>query len=57
MRYIDDTVVMKRMTKRITFNKVWKSLFFLATTFALVTLAILLYRIITQGFDYLTIDF
>lgn len=57
MRYIDDTVVMKRMTKRITFNKVWKSLFFLATTFALVTLAILLYRIITQGFDYLTFDF
>ncbi|MFJ7888459.1 phosphate ABC transporter permease PstA [Lysinibacillus xylanilyticus] len=57
MRYIDDTVVMKRTTKRITFNKVWKSLFFLATTFALVTLAILLYRIITQGFDYLTIDF
>ncbi|MFF2795098.1 phosphate ABC transporter permease PstA [Lysinibacillus xylanilyticus] len=57
MRYIDDTVVMKRMTKRITFNKVWKSFFFLATTFALVTLAILLYRIITQGFDYLTIDF
>ncbi|MFF2175448.1 phosphate ABC transporter permease PstA [Lysinibacillus sp. NPDC058147] len=57
MRYIDDTVVMKRMTKRITFNKVWKSLFFLATTFALVSLAILLYRIITQGVDYLTIDF
>lgn len=57
MRYMDDTVVMKRMTKRITFNKVWKSLFFLATTFALVTLAILLYRIVTQGVDYLNIDF
>ncbi len=57
MRYMDDTVVMKRMIKRITFNKIWKSLFFLATIFALVTLAILLYRIITQGVDYLTIDF
>ncbi|MEB2282884.1 phosphate ABC transporter permease PstA [Lysinibacillus xylanilyticus] len=57
MRYIDDTVVMKRMTKRITFNKVWKFFFFLATTFALVTLAILLYRIVTQGIDYLSIDF
>ncbi|MDM5249216.1 phosphate ABC transporter permease PstA [Lysinibacillus sp. G4S2] len=57
MRYIDDTVVIKRMTKRITLNKVWKALFFLATTFALVTLAILLYRIVTQGVDYLTIDF
>ncbi|MGE7687744.1 phosphate ABC transporter permease PstA [Lysinibacillus sp. NPDC097214] len=57
MRYMNDTVVMKRMTKRITFNKVWKSFFFIATTFALVSLAILLYRIVTQGADYLTIDF
>ncbi|MFC9539112.1 phosphate ABC transporter permease PstA [Lysinibacillus sp. NPDC056959] len=57
MRYMDDTVVMKRMTQRITFNKVWKSFFFLATTFALVTLVILLYRIVTQGVDYLSIDF
>ncbi|WP_155591565.1 phosphate ABC transporter permease PstA [Lysinibacillus cavernae] len=57
MRYMDDTAVMKRMTKRITFNKVWKTLFFLATMFALVTLAILLYRIVTQGIDYLNIDF
>jgi len=57
MRYIDDTVVKKRMTKRITFNKVWKSLFFLATTFALVMLAILLYRIVTQGIGYLNFDF
>ncbi|EFI67257.1 phosphate ABC transporter permease PstA [Lysinibacillus sp. HST-98] len=57
MRYMDDTVVMKRMTKRITANKVWKTLFFLATTFALVTLAVLLYRIVTQGIDYLNIDF
>ncbi|MFJ7666052.1 phosphate ABC transporter permease PstA [Lysinibacillus sp. NPDC097195] len=57
MRYIDDAVVKKRMTKRITFNKVWKSLFFLATTFALVMLAILLYRIVTQGIGYLNFDF
>ncbi|MEK5332296.1 MULTISPECIES: phosphate ABC transporter permease PstA [unclassified Lysinibacillus] len=57
MRYIDDTVVKKRMTKRITFNKVWKFLFFLATTFALVMLAILLYRIVTQGIGYLNFDF
>jgi len=57
MRYIDDTVVIKRMTKRITFNKVWKVLFFLATAFALVTLAILLYRIVTQGVGSLSMDF
>lgn len=57
MRYIDETAVMKRMTKRITCNKVWKVLFFLATTFALVTLAILLYRIVTQGAGNLNLDF
>ncbi|MFT9818069.1 phosphate ABC transporter permease PstA [Lysinibacillus sp. NPDC056185] len=57
MRYIDDTVVMKRMTKRIAFNKIWKILFFLATAFALVTLAILLYRILTQGVGSLSMDF
>ncbi|MFJ6209903.1 phosphate ABC transporter permease PstA [Lysinibacillus sp. NPDC092081] len=57
MRYIDDKVVMKRMTKRIAFNKVWKVLFFLATAFALVTLAILLYRILTQGVGSLSMDF
>ena len=57
MRYIDETAVMKRMTKRIAFNKVWKALFFIATTFALVMLAILLYRILTQGAGYLNLDF
>lgn len=57
MRYIDETAVMKRMTKRITFNKVWKALFFLATTFALMMLAILLYRILTQGAGHLSLDF
>ncbi|GLC88630.1 phosphate ABC transporter permease PstA [Lysinibacillus piscis] len=57
MRYMDDAVVMKRMAKRITFNKVWKSLFFAATAFALVALAILLYRIVSQGAGYLTFDF
>ena len=57
MRYIDETTVMKRMTKRITFNKIWKALFFIATTFALIMLAILLYRILTQGAGHLNLNF
>lgn len=57
MKYIDDTLVMKRMSKRLLYNKIWKFLFFLATTFALITLAVLLYRIVTQGAGYLTADF
>lgn len=57
MKYINDTVVMKRMRSRLTFNKVWKTLFMLATMFALVMLGILLYRIITQGSAYLDWQF
>lgn len=57
MKYINDTVVMKRMRSRLTFNKVWKTLFMLATMFALVMLGILLYRIITQGAPYLDWQF
>lgn len=57
MKYLNDTVVMKRMRSRLTFNKVWKILFMLATMFALVMLGILLYRIITQGTAYLDWQF
>lgn len=57
MKYINDIVVMKRMRSRLTFNKVWKTLFMLATMFALVMLGILLYRIITQGAPYLDWQF
>lgn len=54
---MDDALVMKRMSKRLAYNKIWRVLFFLATSFALITLAILLYRIMTQGVGYLNWDF
>lgn len=57
MKYMDDALVMKRMSKRLAYNKIWRVLFFLATSFALITLAILLYRIMTQGVGYLNWDF
>nr|WP_106779888.1 phosphate ABC transporter permease PstA [Lysinibacillus timonensis] len=53
MKYIDDTVVMKRMNSRLNKNKGWKALFFSATLFALLCLVILLVRIISQGIGYL----
>ena len=52
MRYMQEDVVMKRMTKRLSANKLWKTIFILATSFALVSLAMLLGRILTQGIGH-----
>lgn len=57
MRYIDQSTVNKRMGKRMIVNKLFKGLFFAATLFALLALAVLFYRIISQGVGYLTPDF
>ncbi|MDM5334508.1 phosphate ABC transporter permease PstA [Ureibacillus composti] len=57
MKYIDETVVMKRMKSRLKFNKLWKSLFLIATLFALLCLVVLLVRIVSQGAGYLNVDF
>ncbi|MEK4229968.1 phosphate ABC transporter permease PstA [Solibacillus sp. FSL H8-0538] len=57
MRYLQDDLVMKRMQKRLVFNKIWKAIFIAATSFALISLAILLYRIFSQGIGYLNLDF
>ncbi|OCS90647.1 phosphate ABC transporter permease PstA [Caryophanon latum] len=57
MRYIEETSVMQNMNKRLFRNKLWKALFLGAVTIALASLVILLYRIVTQGADYLTWDF
>ncbi|BDH62182.1 phosphate ABC transporter permease PstA [Lysinibacillus sp. PLM2] len=57
MRYIDDTIVMKRMKSRLRKNNGWKTVFLLATLFALLCLVILLYRIVSQGIGYLDWDF
>lgn len=57
MRYIDDTVVMKRMKSRLKVNKFWKAIFFIATSLALFALVILLIRILSQGMSYLNWGF
>ncbi|MCA0970074.1 phosphate ABC transporter permease PstA [Halobacillus litoralis] len=45
--------IIKRMNGRIRTNRILKGLFFLATTFALVFLVLLFYRVLTQGIGYL----
>ncbi|MEK4627989.1 MAG: phosphate ABC transporter permease PstA [Solibacillus sp.] len=53
MRYLQHDQVMKRMNKRLVSNKVWKIVFIVATSFALISLGMLLYRILSQGLGYL----
>ena len=57
MRYIEEESVMRNMSKRLAKNKLWKYLFMLAVGIALASLVVLLFRIITQGTEYLTWDF
>lgn len=57
MRYIEHDIVVKRMNGRNVVNKVFKSIFLLATLTALLALVILMYQIITQGVNHLSIDF
>lgn len=57
MRYLQQEHVMKRMNKRLVWNRIWKGVFIAATSFALIALAILIYRIFSQGIGYLNFDF
>ncbi|MGI8316134.1 phosphate ABC transporter permease PstA [Halobacillus mangrovi] len=49
--------IKKRMEGRVLFNKIMMVLFFLATTVGLVFLALLFYRVLTQGIGYLSWDY
>ena len=57
MKYMNDALVMKRMGSRLKSNKVWKVIFVIATSFALLSLVVLLFRIFSQGLGYLNLDF
>ena len=57
MKYLNEALVMKRMGSRLKSNKIWKGIFIIATSFALLSLAVLLFRIFSQGLGYLNLDF
>ena len=57
MKYMNDALVMKRMGSRLKSNKIWKVIFLIATSFALLSLVVLLFRIFSQGLGYLNLDF
>lgn len=57
MNYINHDAVQKKMTGRLIKNQLFKGLFIGATLIALAFLAILMYRMISQGAVYLDFDF
>lgn len=56
-KYIDDTLVMKRIKTRLRRNQMGKGIFFLAAVFALFILVVLITRMIFQGAGYFDWDF
>ena len=57
MQFINEESVKIRTKKRLMHNKIWKGVFILSTSFALVMLAVLLYRIFSQGLSHLDWNF
>lgn len=57
MKLINKGLVAKKMPVRLAINSICKGFFFLATLFGLLVLAILFYRIFTQGIGHLNGDF
>lgn len=56
-KYIDFDRVQKRMSSRILLNNLVKKLFFLSTLFGVTVLAILLYRVFSDGIGWIDMDF
>ena len=57
MNLIDNAQVMKRMSGRLKLNILIKLMFAAATLFGLLVLAVLLYRIFSQGISYVDLSF
>jgi phosphate transport system permease protein len=57
MKHINQENVLKKMSSRLAVNQIFRALFFMATLFGLVVLAVLIYRVLTQGIGYLDLQF
>lgn len=57
MKVLDNNAVLKRMSSRLRTNNIFRGIFIAATFVSLVILAVLLYRIFTQGIGGLSMDF
>ncbi|WLR49846.1 phosphate ABC transporter permease PstA [Bacillus tianshenii] len=57
MKLVDQSLVRKNTSKRLKKNGLYKYIFITATSFGLVVLATLLYRVLTQGLGYVDLSF
>ncbi|PXW86303.1 phosphate ABC transporter membrane protein 2 (PhoT family) [Pseudogracilibacillus auburnensis] len=57
IKYIDVIQVEKRMNMRVMVNTIARALFLLATCFGIIVLAILLYRVFSEGLSWININF
>ncbi|MEQ6391085.1 phosphate ABC transporter permease PstA [Bacillaceae bacterium S4-13-58] len=57
MKQVDTTLVRKKMNSRLFLNQAMKYLFFSLTIFALVVLAILIYRVFSQSIGWIDFQF
>ncbi|WP_053367146.1 phosphate ABC transporter permease PstA [Bacillus sp. FJAT-27245] len=57
MKYIDNTVVERKMGKRLFANRMAKILFLLATLFGIAVLAVLIYRVVMDSMGWIDSSF
>ncbi|MFD1039273.1 phosphate ABC transporter permease PstA [Virgibacillus byunsanensis] len=57
MKHVDTAQVQKKMNARLLTNTLAKILFLLSTLFGLIVLVILLYRVISDGLNWINFDF
>jgi phosphate transport system permease protein len=57
IKQFDETRLKNRMNSRVRNNMIWKFIFLLSTLFGLFVLAILIIRVVIDGFGFLNIDF
>ena len=57
MKHVDVAQVQKRLSTRLILNTFSKWIFFLSTIFGLIVLGVLLYRVISEGLDWINWDF
>ncbi|WP_163969272.1 phosphate ABC transporter permease PstA [Oceanobacillus halotolerans] len=57
MKYVDQMQIQKRMHTRLFANTLFKYIFLLSTLFGLIVLAILIFRVLSQGVSWLDFNF
>ncbi|MDT8859554.1 phosphate ABC transporter permease PstA [Alkalihalobacillus sp. MEB130] len=57
MKYVDTALVQKKMNSRLFLNKFAKTAFLLSTLFGLIVLAVLIFRVISDGIGWINMDF